>query len=135
MDIREALLSAKVPSEAVAVPELGKDVVITVRGMTGRERDAFEASCLQRKGRRSEFSMQNLRAKLVAYCCVNGKGERIFTDADAEALGEVRADIIDRLFTVAQRLSGMREEDLDELGQRSTTTPTSTTPSLASLTN
>jgi hypothetical protein len=135
MDIREALLSAKVPTEAVPVPELGKGVVVIVRGMTGRERDAFEASCFQRKGRKSEFSMANLRAKMVAYCCIKPSGERWFTDADAEVLGEVRADIIDRLFTVAQKLSGMREEDLDELGQSSATTLTLSTPSSPLLTN
>jgi len=51
-------------------------------------------------------------------------------------LGEVRADIIDRLFSVAQRLSGMKDEDADELGLTSkpTSSGSSSSTSLTSST-
>jgi hypothetical protein len=58
---------------------------------------------------------------------VEEDGSRTFSDADVIALGEARADVIDRLFGIAQRLSGMRDEDVDELGIGSATTPTSAT--------
>lgn len=110
---RAEILNATVtPRETVSV--LGGDVL--VRGMTGIERDAFEASCFEGRGKKRDFNMRNLRAKLVAYCCIDEQGHRLFSDADVLALGEVRADVIDRLFGVAQRLSGMRDEDVDELG-------------------
>jgi hypothetical protein len=118
MGLRETLLGATAPpQEIVAIPQLGIDV--TVRGMTGVERDAFEASCFEGRGKKRDFNMKNLRAKLVAYCCVDEHGHRVFSDADAVALGEVRADVIDRVFGVAQRLSGMKDEDVDELGRPS----------------
>ena len=118
--LRDLVLGAvEAPSELVQVPALG--VAIRVRGMTGRERDAFEASCFEGKGKKRAFSMKNVRAKLVAYCCIEEDGRRLFTDDDAERLGDIRADVLDRLFGVAQRLSGISEEDADELGQTSRT--------------
>lgn len=134
MGIRDAILGATAPpSEVVALPQLGIDV--TVRGMTGVERDAFEASCFEGRGKKRDFNMKNLRAKLVAYCCIDEQGARVFTDADAIALGNVRADVIDRLFGVAQRLSGMKDEDVDELGLASAKPTASASSSSVSPTN
>jgi hypothetical protein len=133
MGAREKLLGAKVPVERVYVRAL--DETYTLRGMTGAERDAFEASCFEGRGKKREFSMRNLRAKLVAFCCVDDSGKRIFSDDDVPTLGEVRADVVDRLFGVAQRLSGLREEDAEELGLSSATPTTSDTSSSASPSN
>lgn len=115
---RAALLAATaIPREAVSIPELGG--VVYVRGMTGAERDAFEVSLVQGRGKRREVNLQNLRAKLVAYCTVDAQGTRLFTDADVDQLGQVRADVVNRIYTVAQKLSGITEEDAAELGQPS----------------
>jgi hypothetical protein len=124
---REKLLGAKVQTETVYIKSL--DETFTLRGMTGAERDEFEASCFERKGRKRDFSMRNLRAKLVAYCCIDEHGKRVFSDNDVDALGQAPADMIDKLFGVAQRLSGMRDEDVDELGIGSGTTSVSGTSS------
>jgi hypothetical protein len=129
----DILGATKTPREVVFVKELGGEVI--VRGMTGAERDAFEASCFEGRGKKREFSMRNLRAKLVAFCCVDDSGKRIFSDDDVPTLGEVRADVVDRLFGVAQRLSGLREEDAEELGLSSATPTTSDTSSSASPSN
>jgi hypothetical protein len=124
----DILRATATPQEMVSLTkELGGDVL--VRGMTGVERDAFEASCLEGRGKRRDFNMKNFRAKMVAACCIDDQGHRIFTDADVIALGEVRADVIDKLFSVAQRLSGMRDEDVDELGLGSEKTAVSAMPS------
>jgi hypothetical protein len=101
--------------------------------MTGAERDAFEASCFVGKGKKRDFVMRNLRAKLVAYCCIDEDGRRLFTDEDAIALGAVRADVIDKLFGVAQRLSGMNDDDIDELGLSSGSLATSGISSMPSV--
>ena len=115
---REALLGATAPpQQVVKVAELGGEVI--VRGMTGEERDAFESGLIEGKGKRRDVNMRNMRAKLVSYCCIDEKGERIFSDEDATKLGKTRADVLNRLFTVAQKLSGISEEDADELGQAS----------------
>jgi hypothetical protein len=125
---KQILLGATTPpQETVKVPELGGDVI--VRGMSGSERDAFEASLIEGKGRKRDVNMKNLRAKLVAYCCVDEQGARIFNDSDAAALGEVRADVLNRIYTVAQRLSGISEEDAEELGEVSSPTDSASSSS------
>lgn len=111
---REQILKADdVVVEEVAVPEWGGSV--RVRGLTGRQRDEFEASMIERRGKRSVPNVDNIRAKLVAKCCVDESGQRLFTDADAGALGDRSGAALDRVYEVAARLSGIGDEDLEEL--------------------
>ena len=125
---RELILSAEdIETEEVAVPQWGGTVM--VRGMTGTQRDAFEASVLTeeqpnragRRGKRAKteykISMENLRAKLCVWCIVDGQGERLFTDADSAALGEKSGAAIDVIYDVASRLSGISENDMAELAE------------------
>ncbi len=89
-----------------------------VRGMTGRERDAFEISMTEQRGRGPGTpNLANLRAKLVARCVVDEDGNRVFTDADAVALGDKSGAAIIRLFAVASTLSGMGEDDMKEIAR------------------
>lgn len=117
--VQEILAQLKaLPSEVVTVPVLG---AVTVRGMSGLQRDAFEASCMEGKGKKREFNMRNVRAKLVAMCVMGPDGARLFSDSDAEALGEGRADVLDALYASAARLSGISKEDAEDLGKPSGT--------------
>jgi hypothetical protein len=111
------LAAVALPTETVPVPELGG--VVTVRGLSAADRDAFEKSMWVKKGKTRDLNMANIRARLVALCVVDEQGERMFQDADVDALGQVRADVIDRLFGVSQRLSGLGDTDVEELGQPS----------------
>ncbi len=101
--------------QLVEVPEWGGSV--WVKGLSGSERDAFEVSLLQGKGKNREVNLRNLRAKLVARSCVadaNGGG-RLFTETDVTALGGKSAAALNRVFTAAQHISGLTEEDVEEL--------------------
>lgn len=99
--------------EDVYVPEWGGTV--RVRGLTAAERDAYEASILDQRGRGTRVNMRNARAKLVVLSVVDGEGRRVFADGDAEPLGEKSAAAIDRIFAVAARLSGITDRDMEEL--------------------
>ncbi|MGB9780619.1 hypothetical protein [Caldanaerobacter sp.] len=111
---REQILQIQdLPTEDVEVPEWGGKV--RVRGLTGAERDKFEASIVVRKGNRTEFNPENMRAKLVAMCVVDENGNRLFTDEDIKILGQKSATALDRIFQVAQKLSGLRPEDFEEM--------------------
>lgn len=105
-------------TEEVAVPEWapepGMDATVLVRGLTGRERDDYEASMIVRRGDKVAQDVANARAKLVVKCVVDDGGQRVFTDQDAPALGEKSAAALDRIFEVVARLSGLREEDAAE---------------------
>jgi len=111
---RDAILAADDREyEVVPCPEWGGEV--RLRSLTGAERDAYEQSLVQTRGKSREMNLRNARAKLVALCAVDENGKRLFTDADVNALGKKNAKPLDRLFDVARRLSGLSEDDVDRL--------------------
>lgn len=113
---KEAILQAQdLPFEDVEVPEWGGTV--RIRTLTGTERDAFESSVARKQGKDVIMNYKNIRAKLVALTVVDGEGNRLFDDDDAKELGKKSANVLDRLFEVAQRLSGLRDEDVEELAK------------------
>ena len=113
---REDILKAEDrATEEVECPEWGGTV--TVRGLTGKERDEFEASIMVRRGKRMVPDTGNIRAKLVMWCCLDADGAQMFSHADLEALGGKSAAPIDRVYEVAARLSGLSDEDVEELTQ------------------
>ena len=104
---KEAILAADdLPRETVLVPEWGGDVY--VRTMSGTDRDAFEASLLEKDGR-----MENVRARLVALTLCDSQGDRLFDDSEIAALGRKSARALDRVFSVAQRLNGIGVDQVD----------------------
>jgi len=105
---RDAILGVQdLKTERVPVPEWGGDIY--VRGMSGAERDAFEQSLMVG----DKFTPDNVRARLAARCICDEKGERLFSDADIVVLGAKNAAALDRVYDVAQRLSGIGKKDLD----------------------
>ena len=125
---RDAILQREdIVTEDVEVPEWGGSV--RVRGMSGVERDAFEASLIvqpeeqangKRKRRRQQAtktSMANVRAKLCAWCIIDENGAKLFSDADVVALGAKSAAALDRVYEVASALSGITDEDVEEIAE------------------
>lgn len=88
---------------------------VRVRGLTGAERDRYEASLFSDVKKGSKPDMRNIRAKLVVMCLTNEEGQRIFSFNDVEKLGKKSAKALDALFAKAQELSGLRKEDVEEL--------------------
>ena len=111
----EILTVNDIAIEEIEVPEWGGSVY--VKGMTGTERDAFEASIVQQRGKNASVNMANIRAKLASQTICNETGERLFTDADIKALGKKSATALQRVFDVAQRLSGISGDDVEELAK------------------
>lgn len=119
---RDAILAVDdVQYEDVEVPEWGGRV--RVKSLTGRERDALEASMIVGKGKNANVNMNNLRAKLVGRSVVDEDGKRLFSDDDIAALGAKSAAALTRVYEVAQRLSGITQEDVEELTKNSETAP------------
>lgn len=111
---REDILQADdILTEDVAVPEWGGTV--RVRGLTGAERDGFEADSVRGKGKNTSVNLANLRARLVALAVVDEHGNRLFGPADVAALGRKSAAALTRVYEVATRLSGLGESDVAEL--------------------
>lgn len=100
--------------ETVPVPEWGGDVII--RGLTAKERDQYDKEIIKvdNRGNTSLGRLENLRALLVVRCLVDEDHERLYRDIDAKMLGEKSSAVIGRLYDVASRLSGMRENEVEE---------------------
>ncbi len=102
----------------VEVPEWGGTVL--VRGLSGVERDAFESSMIKGTGKNQKVDTQNIRAKLCSLAIVDEQGKRIFDTMEAiEALGKKSASALTRVYDMASKLSGLREEDVEELVKNS----------------
>lgn len=113
---RKAILEAQdIETQRVRVPEWGGDVL--VRGMTGAERDAFEAMIVEKRGNNYQVNMHNMRAKLAAWTVVDEDGKRLFSEADVEALSQKSAGALQRIFNVASELSGITAGDMEELAK------------------
>lgn len=112
---QDILALRDIKTEDVFVPEW--DAWVRVRTLTAAERDYFEAATVQRSGRDVQMNLQNIRARLCALCIVDEDGKRIFADEDEFALGTKSAAALDRIFTVAQRLNGLRAEDVEALAK------------------
>ena len=101
--------------EQVEVPEWGGTVF--VRSLNGTERDAYETEMVRfgTDGKPKEVRLQNMRAKLCALTICDETGNRLFSDKDVDALGEKNAAVLQKVFGVAQRLSGLTKRDMIEL--------------------
>jgi hypothetical protein len=107
------------PQEEVHVPEWGEDAYVIVKSLSGRERDRFEASIMNFDGRNAKPVYENMRAKLVAMTVVDEQGNLLFSEKDVDKIGQKSGRAIDRIFGVAQRLSGISDGDMEELSKNS----------------
>ena len=122
---KDDILRAKdTVTEDVDVPEWGGTV--RVKALSGLERDRWEQSLLveTKQGSKTVLKpdMANARAKLCALCIVDEKGNRVFSPDDVQLLGNKSGAALDRVYDVAQRLSGLSPEDVEDLAGNSEAT-------------
>ena len=124
--LRDRILAADdMPFEDVEVPEWGETV--RVRGLSSRERDTFEDEVLDDEG---VADVENIRARLLVRTCLDPEtGKRVFTNKDADALGDKSAQPMQRLWNVAKELSALTKADVDELVKNSKSAPTDSSDS------
>ena len=107
----QILAADDLPFEDHDVPEWG--VKVRVKGLSGTERDAYEAkvAAMRSDGKGVELRLQNFRARMVVKSLFDPEtDERIFGDNDASQLGRKSGAVLDRLYDVCHRLSGMDRE-------------------------
>ncbi len=107
---KEEILAAQdLPAEDVDCPEWGG--VLRVRGLTGAQRDAWEAS-IQKKLPSGEVvpDFTDIRAKFASHVVVDEMGVLMFTSAEVTRLSAKSAVPLDRICDVGKRLSGMSDD-------------------------
>lgn len=115
LKLEDILNANDMVTEIVVVPEWNGQVM--VKAMTGTERDAFEASIMTNIGEKNQkMKMDNFRTKLLIKTVIDPETKKpMFTAAHIDALGAKSAAAIDRVFAVAQRLSKISDDDVEEL--------------------
>lgn len=125
--------AAPPPNPADTAPELSRDAILSiadsdavqlhvpewrgnvyVKPMTGVERDRFEAE-IQRRRKGEEINTEGLKAWLVCLVTTDAAGKALFKPEDAAALQKKSAVALNRIYEVAARLSGLSDQDVDEL--------------------
>ena len=94
----------------VEVPEWGGEVGIRV--MTGKERDAYEASIL---GDNNRQNLVNIRSRMLVKCLTGDDGKRLFADGQVDILAAKSGAVLSRLFEIAQSHNGMTQDDINQL--------------------
>lgn len=112
---KDAILSAAdLPTEDIDVPEWGG--IVRVQGMSGEQRDAFEASIQTIKDDgTTRLNPVDFRAKFAARVIVDESGSRIFSGMDVHELSKKSAKALQRVFDAGQKLSGMSDDDVASL--------------------
>lgn len=108
MSIRDTILNAPdLPEELVTVPEWG-GVQLLVRGLTGKGRGIFMEQAANKT-----IDLKRLQADLIIQTLFDpATKESVFKPEDCEALNGKSGVVLDRIFTIAQRLSGMAPDAL-----------------------
>lgn len=88
---------------------------VYLRTLTGAERDRIESMMAgARRGDGSFRFPENYKAKIAAQGLVNEKGDRLFTDRQADALGRKHSAAVHQIAEEVLRISGMATGALDE---------------------
>lgn len=110
---RDAILAkTDLARELVDVPEWGGNVF--VREMRADERDAFEQLGLARGWNEpTKNGLAGFRAAMCAACVCDERGELIFGREHVEALGQVSASALNRVFEVAIKLNPLGASEVE----------------------
>lgn len=121
LSAEEILAIDDIKTESIYIPEW--ESAVRVRGLSGAQRDEFEMTLTQGKGKSREINMRNFRAKLVARSVVDEHGNRLFSEDQLLALSQKSSGALQRIVEVANRLSGLSDEDVEELTKNSASGP------------
>lgn len=102
----------------VDVPEWGGTVRVSM--MSGAARDAYEDSIIDfdAKGKVTR-NLKNARAKLCAASIIDESGNLMFSEKEIDALGRKSAEALNRVFTAAQKLNALSDEQVEDLAKNS----------------
>lgn len=129
MSLRDQILAASKP-QGEDIEVAGWPEKVRVTGLSAKQRDEYYSQqVIVRGGKVVGRDTSNATAKLLVRCVRDMDGELIFGPEDTELLGDLPAAVLDELFEVAARLSGLTEEDADELGKDSGMTLNGDSPS------
>lgn len=98
------------PRVAVEVPELGGTVYVAK--FSAKDRDRFEE--IVTGGVPGKVNLRNVRAHVVTLLCVHEDGTRLFEDGDAEWIGELESEAVQKIVDAGFKLNGLGTNAIEE---------------------
>lgn len=108
---REEILAKRNVRPRTPVEVLGLGTVYVAK-FTSRDRDRFEE--IVTGGIPGKVNLRNVRAQVVALLAVNEDGTRMFTDNDADAIGELDSDSVQAIVDAGFKLNGLNTDALED---------------------
>lgn len=109
---RDAILAASdLPQTQVEVPEWGG--VVTVACLSGKDLAAWQDE--QGEGIKTGTDGLRVMASLIIRCTVDMDGNRLFTDAHADALMAKGTAALRRVFTAALKVNALTRDEVEVL--------------------
>lgn len=99
------------PREPMLIPELG-DEPIYISKLSAALRDRFDQ--MVSGGNVGSVDLTNIRARFLTLVCTDENGVRLFDESDAEWLGELDTDIVQKMVQKGFALNGIKPEEVDE---------------------
>lgn len=98
------------------VPPFGK---YRIRSLTERERSQMEGDQLSKKGEFSKQKLMESRRRLIAWCLVDGDGERLIGDDQIPQLEEVDSLLTAAIYDACLDHCGFSDADIEDLAKNS----------------
>jgi hypothetical protein len=119
-----AAADSPLPTESLYVPALKKSV--WCQGLTATDRSRWERSFV-RKNKVDPKLIVQARAALLVLCVIKSPEDRtrLYGEHDKEKLGRVPAVVIEPIYDLCRKLSGIGDDVVEELDSLSAETPTS----------
>jgi len=105
---RDALLKPlEWKTERVDMPEFGEGAFVIVHGMNARQKNAHDSALMNRKFTGLDpGKVKTQKERMVISCVRDENGAAVFQPGDVDAIGNWPADTLNRVFDVANKLSG-----------------------------
>lgn len=97
------------PRKPVEIPGLG---TVYIAKFTARDRDRFEE--IVTGGIPGKVNLKNVRGQVMTLLCCNEDGTRMFTEADADACGELDTDTVQAVIDAGFEINGINGNALED---------------------
>ena len=116
LDKATILAAQDLKTQDVDIPEWGGSV--RIKTMSGREREGFLAAVAGLdESIDANARMGILVRHLLVTTLVGEDGVRVFADGDVDALADKSAEVLQRLFVVAQTINGLGVKAQDDIAK------------------
>lgn len=116
---RDAILALS-DLETVEVYVKPWNTYVHVKSMSAGQRNKLATLMLTSSGRDFDVDLSQLpgvMANVVAWCCVDESGKRMFSDADVDSLNDKHGDALQAIFEAAMRVSGLGDSDVETIAK------------------